>query len=112
MPRCASAWQGFSKSDYDLVVRLGWQDTSIPVGTRRAVLVGGSGVVRDDGWIGVFPAGGLVAVAQAAGPDYPDVLSRALDCPDAAYRPVTRIADEALGPAAHGRVSSEGVADQ
>jgi hypothetical protein len=38
------AWHGFSKSKYDQVVRLGWQDTSIPVG----------GVVRDDSWIEVF----------------------------------------------------------
>ncbi|HEY3958848.1 MAG TPA: hypothetical protein VGM53_36260 [Streptosporangiaceae bacterium] len=78
------AWHGFSKRDYDQVVRLGSQDTSIPVGTGRAVLVGGDALVRDDSWIEVFEgATGLVAIVQAAGPDYPDVLSRALDYPDA-----------------------------
>jgi hypothetical protein len=78
------AWHGFSKSEYDQVVRLRWQDISITVGTGRAVLVGGDGVVRDDSWIEVFAAASrLVALVQAAGPDYPDVLSRALDYPDA-----------------------------
>jgi hypothetical protein len=50
------AWHGFSKSEYDQVARLGRQGTSIPVGTGRAVLVGGDGVVRDDSWIEVAAA--------------------------------------------------------
>lgn len=59
------------------------QDTSIPVGTGRAILVGGDGEVRDDSWIEVFvAAGGLVAIVQAAGRDYLDVLARALGYPD------------------------------
>lgn len=64
---------------------LGPQDTGIPVGAGRAVLVGGDGVVRDDSWIEVFEAaGGLVAIVQASGPNYPDVLARALGYPDVA----------------------------
>jgi hypothetical protein len=78
------AWHGFSKGEYDQVFRLGWRDNGIPVGTGRAVLVGGDGVVRDDSWIEVFEAAkGLVAIVQAAGPDYPEVLARALGYPDA-----------------------------
>jgi hypothetical protein len=69
---------------FDQVVGLGPQDTSIPVGAGQAVLIGGDGVVRDDSWIEVFErADGLVAIVQASGPDYPDVLARALDYPDA-----------------------------
>ncbi|WP_433174730.1 hypothetical protein [Actinoallomurus sp. CA-150999] len=78
------AWHGFSKDEFDQVVELGWQDTSIPVGVGRAVIVGGDGVVRDDSWIEVFEAtSGPVALVQAAGSDYPDVLARALSYPDA-----------------------------
>lgn len=79
------AWHGFSNDDeFDQVVELGPQDTSIPVGAGRAVVVGGDGVVRDDSWIEVFEAAcGVVAIVQASGPDYPDVLARALDYPDA-----------------------------
>jgi hypothetical protein len=76
------AWQGASNGDFEQVVALGWQDTSVPVGTGRAVLVGADGVVRDDSWIEVFESeAGLVAIVQAAGPDYPDALARALDYP-------------------------------
>jgi hypothetical protein len=79
------AWHGFSNDDeFDQLVELGPENTSIPVGAGRAVLVGGDGVVRDDSWIEVFEAAsGLVAIVQAAGPDYPGVLARALDHPDA-----------------------------
>jgi hypothetical protein len=74
------AWQGFSNDEFDQVVELGPQDTSIPVGAGRAVVVGGDGVVRDDSWVEVFEAAsGVVAIVQASGPDYPDVLARALD---------------------------------
>lgn len=76
------AWHGYSNDDYDQVIPLGWQDTSVPVGTGRAVLVGADGVVRDDSWIEVFATdAGLMAIVQASGPDYPDVLARALDYP-------------------------------
>jgi len=77
------AWQGLSNDEYDQIIGLRPEDTSIPVGAGRAVLVGGDGEVRDDSWIEVFAAaGGLVAIVQAAGLDYPDVLARALDYPD------------------------------
>jgi hypothetical protein len=79
------AWHGCSNDDeFDQLVELGPENTSIPVGAGRAVLVGGDGVVRDDSWIEVFEAAsGLVAIVQAAGPDYPGALARALDHPDA-----------------------------
>jgi hypothetical protein len=78
------AWQGFSNAEFDQVVGLGPQHTSIPVGAGRAVVVGGDGVVRDDSWIEVFEAAsGRVAFVQASGLDYRDVLARALDYPDA-----------------------------
>jgi len=48
------AWQGFSKDDFDQIIGHSWQDTGIPVGAGRAVLVGGDRVVRDDSWIEVF----------------------------------------------------------
>ena len=76
------AWHGYSNDDYDQVIPLGWQDTSVPVGVGRAVLVGADGVVRDDSWIEVFATDtGLVAIVQASGPDYPDVLAKALGYP-------------------------------
>jgi hypothetical protein len=79
-----AAWQGFSGDEFDQVAGLGLGDTGICVGAGRAVVVGGDGVVRDDSWIEVFEAAsGLVAIVQASGPDYPDVLARALDYPDA-----------------------------
>lgn len=79
------AWHGFSKEEYfDQVVDLPLTETGIPVGAGRAVVVGGDGVVRDDSWIEVFTtASGLMALVQAAGPDYPDALARALGHPDA-----------------------------
>jgi hypothetical protein len=77
------AWHGYSNDDYDQVTTLGWQDTSVPVGAGRAVLVGADGVVRDDSWIEVFESeAGLVAIMQASGPDYPDVLAWALGYPE------------------------------
>ena len=75
-------WHGYSNDDYDQISALGWQDTSIPVGSGRAVLVGADGVVRDDSWIEVLETEtGLIAIVQASGPDYPGVLARALDYP-------------------------------
>jgi len=83
------AWQGASNDDFekviiDQVIALGRQDTSIPVGTGRAVLVGADGAVRDDSWMEVFESEtGIVAIVQASGlPDYPEVLARALGYPD------------------------------
>lgn len=76
------SWHGLTGDDYDQITTLGWQVTSIPVGTGRAVLVG-DGAVRDDGWTEIFqtPAG-AVAMVQADGPGYQDVLARALKYPD------------------------------
>ncbi len=74
------AWHGFSNDDFDRVIELFPQDTSITVGSGRAVLVGADGEVRADGWVEVFAAaGGLVALVQAIGPD---VLARALRYPE------------------------------
>jgi hypothetical protein len=76
------AWHGYSNDDYDQVIPLSWQDTSVPVGAGRAVLVGADGVVGDDSWVEAFATdAGLVAIVQASGPDYPDVLARALGYP-------------------------------
>jgi hypothetical protein len=78
-----SAWRGFSNDDYDQVVALSpEEDTSVPVGAGRGLLVGADGVVRDDSWMEVFTAPpGLIAVVQASGLDYPDILARALAYP-------------------------------
>lgn len=73
------SWHGFSGDDYDQVVGLGWQNTSLRVGTGRAALVGGDAVVRDDSWVEVFEAEtGVVAIVQASGHDYAEVLASAL----------------------------------
>lgn len=78
------AWHGFSDDEFDRIIELGQQDTSILVGKERAALVGGDGVVRDDSWIEVFQAAsGTVAIVQASGEDYADALARALDYPTA-----------------------------
>jgi hypothetical protein len=78
-----SAWRGFSNDDYDLVVTLSpKEDTSVPVGAGRGVLVGADGVVGDEGWMEVFTTkSGCIAVVQASGPDYPNILARALAYP-------------------------------
>jgi len=73
------AWHGFSDDEYQQIIPLGWQVTSIPVGTGRALLVGADGVVRDDSWMEVFQSqAGGVAIVQASGPDYREALARAL----------------------------------
>jgi hypothetical protein len=84
------AWHGFSNEDFetviiDQVIAPGRQDASFPVGTGRAVLVGGDGAVRDDSWTEVFESEtGIVAIVQASDlPSYPEVLARALAYPDA-----------------------------
>ncbi|MGW0807202.1 hypothetical protein [Nonomuraea sp. NPDC002799] len=77
------AGHGFSNNQYDDIVDLDPEDTSIPVGAGWAALVGADGVVRDDSWMEVFQAeGGGIAVVQASGPDYPRVLTKALRYPD------------------------------
>ena len=76
------AWRGYSNDDFDQVVALGWQHTSVPAGTGRAVLVGADGVVRDDSWIEAFETRtGHVAFVQASGPDYPNAPARTLSYP-------------------------------
>lgn len=78
------AWHGSSDDEFDRIVELGPQDTGILVGTERAALVGGDGVVRDDSWIEVFQAAsGTVAIVQASGAGYPEALAGALDYPTA-----------------------------
>ena len=73
------AWHGFNDDEYQQIIPLGWQVTSIPVGTGRALLVGADGVVRDDSWMEVFQSqAGGVAIVQASGPDYREALARAL----------------------------------
>jgi hypothetical protein len=75
------AWHGYSDDEYQQVVTLGWQVTSVSVGIGRALLVGADGVVRDDSWMEVFESqAGLVAIVQASGPDYREALARALAC--------------------------------
>ncbi|GAA0391431.1 hypothetical protein GCM10009530_48400 [Microbispora corallina] len=77
------AWRGFSDDQYDDIVEIGQEVTSIAVGSGRAVLVGADGVVRDDSWMEVFQAeDGGIAVVQASGPDYPRVVNEALHYPD------------------------------
>jgi hypothetical protein len=54
----------------------------VPVGAGRGILVGADGVVGDDSWMEVFTTeSGCIAVVQASGPDYPDILARALAYP-------------------------------
>ena len=77
------AWLGFSNDDYDQVVTLSPEEvTSVPVGAGRGALVGADGIVGDDSWMEVFTTqSGCIAVVQASGPDYPDILARALAYP-------------------------------
>jgi hypothetical protein len=73
------AWHGYSEDEYEQIVTLGCQVTSVPVGTGRALRVGADGVVRDDSWMEVFESeAGLVAIVQASGPDYREAVARAL----------------------------------
>jgi hypothetical protein len=73
------AWRGFSNDDYDLVIPLSQEDTSIAVGAGRGLLVCPDDIVGVVGWMEVFATkSGCIAVVQASGPDYPDILARAL----------------------------------
>ncbi|MEV0808947.1 hypothetical protein [Micromonospora sp. NPDC050200] len=79
-----SEWCGYSNDDFERVVDMAPEDTTISVGAGRAALVGGDGVVRDDSWVEVVQSeGGTLAFVQASGPDYPRVLAAALEYPDA-----------------------------
>ncbi len=63
---CRSEWCGYSHDDFERVVDMLREDTTIPVGAGRAALVGGDGVVRDDSRIEVFqPDDGILAFVQA-----------------------------------------------
>jgi hypothetical protein len=76
------AWHGFSEDQYDQIVHLSPQETSIAVGAGRAAVVGADGVVRDDSWMEVFVAeDGAIAIVQASGPDYRHMLADALRYP-------------------------------
>src|SRR5690348_12448093 len=63
------AWHGFSEDEYQQVISLGWQVTSVLVGSGRALLAGAGGVVRDDSWMEVFQSrAGGVAIVQGLRP--------------------------------------------
>lgn len=69
------AWRGYSNDDFDQILALGLQVTSVPAGAPRRR---GRGRARDS-WMEVFESGtGTVAVVQASGPDYPAALAGAL----------------------------------
>jgi hypothetical protein len=77
-------WRGYSDDDFERVVDMAAEDTTISVGAGSAALVGADGVVRDDSWIEVFLSeDGALAFVQASGVDYPGVLAAVLDYPDA-----------------------------
>ncbi|MFG2100968.1 hypothetical protein ACGFJ5_10235 [Micromonospora echinaurantiaca] len=78
-----SEWRGYSNDDFERVIDLAAEATTISVGAGTAALIGGDGVVRDDSWIEVFQSeAGVLAFVQASGPDYPSVLAAALQYPD------------------------------
>jgi hypothetical protein len=73
-------WLGSSDDEYfDRIVDLSPEETRILLGDEAAAVVGGDGVVRDDSWMEVFEsADGAIAVVQASGDDYPQVVFEAL----------------------------------
>ncbi|SDT56702.1 hypothetical protein [Actinoplanes derwentensis] len=73
-------WLGASDDEYfDRIVDLGPAEVSIAVGGGVAAVVGGDNVVRDDSWMEVFESGGgVIAVVQASGDDYSQVVAAAL----------------------------------
>jgi hypothetical protein len=78
------AWRGFSEEHYDRVIEMTLQETGIPVGSGRAVIVATDGVVRDDTWIEVLQSDvGSLAFVQASGPDYRRAVLGGLTYPDA-----------------------------
>lgn len=77
-------WRGMSDDEYDRIVGMTPEETSIAVAGSTALLVGADGVVRDDSWMEVFEsAEGTVAIVQASGPDYRRTLESALNHPSA-----------------------------
>jgi hypothetical protein len=72
-----------SDDQFDQVVEMvSTQESSLPVGTGRALLVGADGVVRDDSWIEVLLSeAGVVALVQADGPNYRRAIVDALSYP-------------------------------
>ncbi|MFI5490667.1 hypothetical protein [Micromonospora echinaurantiaca] len=77
-------WRGYSNDDFERVIDLAAEATTISVGAGTAALIGGDGIVRDDSWIEVFQSDvGVLAFVQASVPDYLGVLAAALQYPDA-----------------------------
>lgn len=77
-------WRGMSDDEYDRIVNMTQEETSIAVAGSTALLVGADGFVRDDSWMDVFEsAGGTLAIVQASGPDYRGTLESALRYPTA-----------------------------
>ena len=75
-------WRGMSDDEYDRIVDLLPEQTSLTVGTATALLVGPDGVVRDDSWMEVFQAEDeTLAIVQVSGPDYRTALDAALAYP-------------------------------
>ena len=86
-------WLGASRDEYfDRIVFLDEDEIGIALGDRTAAVVGADGMVGDDSWMEVFEsADGSVAIVQAAGYDYRATLAAALDQPEEATDPGTRI---------------------
>ncbi|MGC4821832.1 hypothetical protein [Micromonospora sp. DT63] len=77
-------WRGMSNDEYDRIVGMTPEETSIAVAGSTALLVGADGVVRDDSWMEVFEsAEGTLAIVQASGTDYRRTLESALNYPSA-----------------------------
>jgi hypothetical protein len=77
------AWRGYSDEHYDRLVHLGPDVTSVTVGPGTAALISTDGTVYDEGWLQVYRADGpRIAVVQAAGRDYAQALTTALEYPD------------------------------
>jgi hypothetical protein len=77
------AWRGSSGNDFERVVTLGYDDTTLTVGDATAAVVGADGEVGDEGWAEVFRSvHGAIAFVQAIGPEYARALDAALDHPD------------------------------
>jgi hypothetical protein len=79
-------WLGSSEDEYfDRIVDLPPEETRIMLGDEAAAVVGGDGVVRDDSWMEVFESDdGTIAIVQASGDDYPEVVADALRFAEAA----------------------------
>lgn len=71
------AWHGFSDDEYQQIIPLGWQVTSVPVGTGRALLVGADGVVRDDDLISLSQIEDEVLELDLAALDVGEIVRRA-----------------------------------